>query len=357
MIFYLLGAFFLSAFCGFVITPVILDFCKRKNFYDIPNTRKIHKTLVPRLGGISFFPSMMTAFIVMISFFAYTKEQHIMVNIWSAGFLFGTVIIYLVGILDDLIGLNAKTKFITQIVTASILPIAGLYINNFHGLFGIDEIPNYIGVPLTIFIIVFIDNAINMIDGIDGLASGLSLLALIGFLAYFVYYDVFIHSYCILVAGLIGTLIAFMYFNLHGTTEKNNKLFMGDSGSLTLGFLLGFLAVKCAMNNTTIWPSRPEAVIIPMTLLFVPAVDAVRVTLHRICHHQPLFKADKNHIHHKLMQTGMTQHQALGVIIGLALLIDVTNYCLFAQIGGTWVLIIDIFLYGATCFVWITCKH
>lgn len=348
MIIYLLGAFFLCAFCGFIITPMILNFCKRKNLYDIPNARKIHKSLVPRLGGISFLPSIMITFIVMLIICTYSNEQLIMVSVGSAGFMLGAVILYLIGILDDLIGLKAKTKLIAQIAAASLLPFTGLYINNLYGLFGIYEIPYYIGVPLTILIIVFIDNAINMIDGIDGLASGLSLLALLGFLAYFVYYNVFISSYCILVTGLIGTLIAFMYFNIYGKTENNNKLFMGDSGSLTLGFSLGFLAIKCAMNNTATWPNRPESIIIPMSLLFVPAVDLVRVTLYRICHHLPLSMADKNHIHHKLIQAGLSQHQALGIIISLALLIDVTNYCLFAQIGSTWLLVIDIIIYGLT---------
>ena len=345
MIIYLLGAFILSTICGFVFTPAILDFCKRKNLYDVPSVRKVHKTYVPRLGGISFIPSMMTPFVVMLSFFAYSREQQIVVNIWSAGFLIGAMILYIVGIIDDLISLNAKTKFSAQVASACLLPFAGLYINNLYGLFGIYEIPYYIGIPLTIFIIVFIDNAINLIDGIDGLASGLSVLALIGFLAYFIHYGVFMHSYCILAAGLIGALMAFMYFNLYGKTEKNTKLFMGDSGSLTLGFSLGFLAIKCAVDNTAIWPTRPEAIIVPLSLLFVPAADVVRVTIYRIWHHQPLFKADKNHIHHKLMQAGMTQHQALGSIIFLALLIDIVNYCLFAQIGGTFTLLVDIIIY------------
>ena len=347
MIMYILGALILSAVCGFVITPVILDFCKHKNLYDIPNARKVHKTLVPRLGGISFFPSMTITFIVML-FYTHAQEPRIQINIGSAGFLLGAVILYIIGIIDDLVGLKPKTKFIAQIVSATLLPLGGLYINNLYGLFGINEIPFFIGVPLTVFCIVFIDNAINMIDGIDGLASGLSLLAFMGFLSYFIYYNVFIFSYCILIAGLIGTLIAFMYFNIFGKTEKNNKLFMGDSGSLTLGFWLGFLSIKCAMDDTAIWPYRPEAIIVPISLLFVPAADMVRVSFCRLFNHLPLCKADKNHIHHKLMQAGMTQHQALGAILGLALLIDVTNYCLFSKIGGTWTLMIDIAIYVFT---------
>ena len=290
-------------------------------------------------------PSVLITFIVML-FYAYSKGQHIMVNLGSAGFLLGTVILYITGILDDLIGLKAKTKLVVQTAAACLLPFTGSYLNNLYGLFGINEIPYCIGVPLTLFIIVFIDNAINMVDGIDGLASGLSILALTGYLAYFMFYNVFLYSYCILIAGLIGTLIAFMFFNIFGETEKNNKLFMGDSGSLTLGFTLGFFAIKCAMDDTAIWPYRPEAIIVPISLLFVPAADMVRVSFCRLFDHLPLCKADKNHIHHKLMQAGMTQHQAFGTIIGMALLIDVTNYCLFSIIGGTWVLVIDIIIYS-----------
>ena len=178
MIIYILGAFLVSLICGLVFTPLILDFCKRKRLYDIPNERKIHKNATPRLGGISFFPSMLTAFIIVLLFTPIVEQNTLPVNIWSAVFLMGLVVIYIIGIVDDLVGLKATSKFLVQIGTACLLPFVGLYINNLYGLFGIHEIPYWIGVPLTVFIIVFIDNAINLIDGIDGLAAGLSLLAL-----------------------------------------------------------------------------------------------------------------------------------------------------------------------------------
>lgn len=348
MTIYLLLAFLLSLICGFVFTPAILRFCKKRNLYDIPNERDVHQNAIPRLGGISFLPSMLTAFIILLCFFNANNEHMIPVNIWSASFLIGVAIIYIVGIIDDLIGLGAKTKFIAQILTACLLPLSGLYINNLYGLFGIYEIPYIIGIPLTIFIIVFIDNAINLIDGIDGLASGLSLFALTGFLAYFVYYDVFMHSYCILICGMIGAIISFMYFNLFGRAERNTKIFMGDSGSLTLGFALGFLSVKCAMNNLAIWPSRPEAILVPLSLLFVPTADVVRVSLYRLRHHYPLFKADKNHIHHKLMRSGLTQHQTLTFILVLAVFYAVINFYLYGVMPSTLILLVNIMLY---CFI------
>ena len=345
MTIYLLGAFLVSLICGLVFTPLILDFCKRKRLYDIPSERKVHKNATPRLGGISFFPSMLTAFFIVLLFTPVVEQDVLPINIWSAVFLAGLLLIYGIGIIDDLVGLKATTKFAVQIATACLLPFAGLYVNNLYGLFGIHEIPYWLGVPLTIFIIVFIDNAINLIDGIDGLAACLSLLALAGFLAYFKYHEVFVYTYTIIVAGMMGALVAFAYFNLFGKAERNTKIFMGDSGSLSLGFTLGFLAVKCTMDNENIWPYRPEAIIVPLTLLIVPTADVVRVTLYRLRHHKPLFDADKNHIHHKLIRAGMNQHQALVCIVGLATWYIVMNGLLYMVLPTTVIVIVDIVLY------------
>ena len=221
----------------------------------------------------------------------------------------------------------------------------GLYINNLYGLFGIYEIPAFIGIPLTIFTIVFIVNAINLIDGIDGLAGCISVLALGGFMTYFIHYDVFRNTYTILAAGMIGALIAFLYFNLFGSPEKNTKIFMGDSGSLSLGYTLGFLAIKSTMDVEYIWPYRPEAILVPMTLLFVPSADVVRVTFFRLYHKRPLFDADKNHIHHKLMRTGLSQHQTLVFILAYITVICLFNATLYPTISLTTILFADITIY------------
>ena len=345
MTIYLFIAFLLSMISGLVFTPFILDFCKRKKLYDIPNERKVHKNAVPRLGGLSFFPSMMMAFVIVLVFFSFNRQGDIPIKTWSMSFITGLAIIYLIGIIDDLIGLNASSKFIAQIITACLLPISGLYINNLYGLFGIHELPYVAGVLLTIFIIVFIDNAINLIDGIDGLAGSLSLLALGGFLAYFVHNDVFIHTYNILVAGMMGALVTFLYFNIVGRTERNTKIFMGDSGSLSLGFTLGFLSIKCMMNNIAVWPERPDALLVPISLLFVPTADVVRVTLHRLRHCSPLFLADKNHIHHKLMRAGLSQHQALAAILVMAIAVILLNWLLFPTLNTLWIVAIDTAFY------------
>ena len=345
MITYILKVFVISLILGAVFTPAILDFCKRKKLYDIPNERKVHKNATPRLGGISFMPSMLLAFVFFLLASRWNGQLNHTFNIWSASYLAGLIIIYLVGIVDDLIGLSASTKFAAQIVAACLLPMTGLYINNLYGLFGIYEIPYWAGVIFTIFAIVFIDNAINLIDGIDGLAGSISLVALGGFLGYFVCHDVFRYTYTMLAAGMMGALVAFLYYNMFGKAENNNKIFMGDSGSLSLGYTLGFFAIKVAMDNTAIWPSRPEAFLLPLTLLFVPIADVVRVVLYRMYHRQPLFNADKNHIHHKLMRAGLNQHQALACILLLTAVVYALNYVLYPTLSTTIIIGIDVLLY------------
>jgi UDP-N-acetylmuramyl pentapeptide phosphotransferase/UDP-N-acetylglucosamine-1-phosphate transferase len=120
---------------------------------------------------------------------------------------------------------------------------------------------------------------------------------------------------------------------------------MGDSGSLSLGYTLGFFAIKTAMDHPVIWQTRPEAILFPLTLLFVPIADVVRVTLYRLYHRKPLFDADKNHIHHKLMRSGMNQYQTLAAILLLTVAIYAINYLLYPTLSSTIIIGIDILLY------------
>ena len=338
----IIAAFVLSALCGFFFIPVIMNFCKEKNIYDIPNSRKMHKKAIPRLGGFAFLPSMFLAFLGTVFAYAYSSvnEQEVTLSLWSLYFFVSLVLIYGVGLVDDLIGLNAKTKFLFQIMAAVLMPVAGLYYNNMYGFLGIHEVPYAIGAPLTVFLIVFITNSINLIDGIDGLAAGLSFIALGGFLVCFMAEGMWLYG--ILIAGLMGVLVPFLYFNLWGDPEKNRKIFMGDSGSLTLGFILGFLAVKYSMDNPNVMFWRPDCLLLSYTFIIVPTFDVVRVSAIRYFHHTPVFKADKNHFHHKLMRAGLTQHQALIALLLLALFYIGLNLCLNEVASVTLVVVCDI---------------
>ena len=338
----ILASFLLSIVCGFAFIPLIIKFCKKKGLYDIPNGRKVHKNAIPRLGGLSFMPSMLLAsLIVMVIYNIQSDGDFIQISLWSIGFFFSLLIIYGVGIVDDLVGLDAKTKFLAQIIAATIMPLSGLYLNNLYGFCGLYDIPAIVGMPLTVFVVVFLCNAINLIDGIDGLSSGLSFIALSGFLLCFMQDDLWLYS--ILIAGLLGVLVPFIYFNVFGKVEKNQKIFMGDSGSLTLGFILGFLAVKFTSINPRVMTFQPDAMMLGYSFVVVPVYDVVRVSLVRLIHHVHIFSADKNHIHHKLMRTGLSQHQALITILALALFYIGLNITLWNIINDmTFIVIADI---------------
>ncbi len=344
-IFYILGSFLVSFGCGFLLIPQIVSFCKKRNLYDLPNVRKVHKCGIPRLGGICFIPSMLLAFLIAISVFNnISDDRQITFSLWSLIFFIGIALIYSVGMLDDLIGLSPKTKFIVQLVAASLLPWSMLYINNFYGFLGIHAIPYWAGSLLTVLAIVFIDNAINLIDGIDGLSSGLAVLALGGFLVCF--YNENIWLYCIPIAGMMGVLLSFMYYNLFSKADKN-KIFMGDSGSLSVGFILGFLFVKLSMDTPkAIFPGNIR-LLLAYTFLIVPCFDVIRVVLVRLVHRKPIFAADKNHIHHKLLRTGMGQRQALLTILSLAVLFIVINCTLSSCLSISTIVLVDIVVWTA----------
>ncbi len=334
----------MSALCGFIMIPLIMNFCKKKGLYDLPDSRKIHHNAIPRLGGISFMPSMLlAALVVLMSSNGVLAQREIVLSTWTVSFFCSLLIIYGTGIVDDLVGLGAKTKFVAQALAAILLPLSGLYINNLYGFCGIHEIPFSIGAPFTVFIIIFTCNAINLIDGIDGLSAGLSLFALTGFLVCFLREQMVVYS--ILIAGLMGVLVPFLYFNIWGSADKNRKIFMGDSGSLTLGYILGFLFVKFTMDNPNVAPFRLHSMMVAYTLLLVPVFDVVRVSLVRLYHRKPIFQADKNHIHHKLMRAGLNQRQTLHCILLLALAFTLCNLVLWQFCNFSVIVIVDVVLW------------
>ena len=198
--------------------------------------------------------------------------------------------------------------------------------------------------PLTVFTIVFVVNAMNLIDGIDGLCASISEVALAGFL--YAFYEERLYVYCILIAGLMGVLIPYLYYNLFGDPNKNRKIFMGDSGSLTLGFILSFLSVKLSMDNSSVMPFNPRHMPFALSLLLVPVFDVVRVILHRLRNHRSPFHADKTHIHHKFMRYGLTMHQSLIAIVAITIAFLVLNIMMFEVSNNfTTVVIVDILLY------------
>lgn len=336
--------FLISLVFSLFVLPRVMVISKRKRLYDNPSARKSHTQAIPRLGGFVFVPaicislSFTTAIRFMLNFpFNSALTGNTLLELLFL--LTGSLFLYMVGVKDDLIGVRYRKKFLAQFLVASLFPMSGLYLNNMYGLFGVHELPAVIGVPFTIILVVYITNAVNLMDGIDGLAAGGSLISFLTFgILFFLKME---WIYCMLSMAIVGSLLPFLYYNIMGSPVHGTKIFMGDSGSLSLGYLLSFYAIKYAMYI-------PEAgydvkdMIIPFSLLFVPIFDALRVVIVRYFQHVPLFLADRNHIHHKCLDAGLSHLQATALLLGYTLLMLFVNLKIIEVVDFNIVVIVNI---------------
>lgn len=336
----------LSFVFSFVFLPQIMKISKRKQLYDIPNSRKSHNEKVPRLGGIAFFPSIVLSMSLVVGYrylIGFPLNEQLTGNILLE-FLFlsaGCLFLFMVGVEDDLIGVRYRKKFLTQFLVASLLPISGFYLTNLYGLFGLYELPVYVGIPLTILLIVFITNAVNLIDGIDGLAAGGSTFSFV--VIGWMFFQKGLWLYSMLAFSAAGCLIPFLYFNIWGRASKGTKMFMGDAGSLSLGFLLSFLIIKFPLYISETEPDIKNLVI-PFTLLFIPMFDACRVMIVRAIQHKPIFLADRNHLHHKCLAAGMTHLQATELVLVFTIGLLIVNNWLVDVCNINVLLVVDLLL-------------
>ena len=338
--------FVLSALLGWLFVPRVLLISRKKKLYDIPDARKVHKNPVPRLGGITFFPVLIMSFCLTIGGWAliglYGGFNN--VNLYFARFILmavGMMTLYLTGVADDLIGVSYKSKFAVQIICAMLFPLSGLWIHDLSGLFWIHHVPAWIGMPLTVFVVVYVTNAINLIDGVDGLASGLCSISLftLGMAAAIKAQYLF----CMISFGMLGVLLPFWFYNVFGNAEKGKKIFMGDTGSLTLGYLLSFLLVYMGSMDKMGFPRG--MLLMGFSTMIIPLMDIPRVMLARIREGRDPFTPDRNHIHHKLLRTGMKPFLTMITLLAVAVfLIAFTVVGVMLDIDKTLILIIDILL-------------
>lgn len=339
----------LSALAGllsaFVAMPFLLKFCRMKGFYDQPDERKVHKKAIPRLGGVLFMPAMLVGLLVYLFIDSRGFQGSFTLRASSVLMAVGAFLIYIIGVIDDLVALKATHKFLIQLVAAAILPFCWLHINNFYGLFGLYELPLWFSYPFTAFVILLVVNSINLIDGIDGLASGLCICILIVYTYLYMQMD-FTILYAAGAAALAGALLAFFYYNVFGSVYKGTKTFMGDSGSLFLGYALAYLSIKYAMNNPIVMPYRSYALLVAYTLLIVPTFDVIRVAVCRLLKGKAIFAPDKTHIHHKVMAAGFSMRQSLIIILALFAFFCGLNYVLYdCSIDATWIVVTDVVVF------------
>lgn len=340
--------FAISAAIGWFAIPRIVIIAKIKRLFDEPNSRKVHKGAVPRLGGLSFFPAALFSFAFVLGlryYYGYDIALDLQVELLTE-FLFvmaGMLILYFVGMADDLIGVGYRNKFVAQIFAGVCLVFAGVTVFDLQGLFGVHRLPFTLDALLTIVVVVLTVNAFNLIDGVDGLCSGLGTIILSALGILFIYYGLFV--YAMFAFGMVGVLIAFFQYNVLGTRLK---VFMGDTGSLTLGYMIVFLGLKFAnLENTTyLNTGLHSSLSILLGLLFVPVFDTCRVFVSRISRGRSPFYPDKNHVHHKLLQLNRTHLQSTGILLLMEIFFILFNLALsqLCGLGINWVLLIDIVL-------------
>ena len=307
-----------AMYMGRRIIPRILLISPRKRLFDLPGARKVPKRPLPRLGGGTFFPVILFVFCITTAYrviMGHFPNNHFTVSITTEmlALFAGLTLLYIIGIADDLVGVRYRNKFNIQIISSAFFPLAGVYINDFYGLLGIHAITPWIGIPLTMLLVVFITNAINLIDGIDGLASSICIVALSMFGIIFSTNQYWLYAQIAFIA--VGILIPFFIYNVFGNAERGRKIFMGDTGSLTLGYLLSFLVIKYSMYlgpETKLAEGAP--IVIAFSILLVPCLDVIRVVLGRIRRKAHPFHPDKTHIHHKFMAMGFGPHHSLILI-------------------------------------------
>ena len=296
----------LSFLITFFSIPVIIQVAKEKKLFDEPDERKIHKTVIPTLGGLGIFAGFIIAVLLGIP-----KGQLPELQYFGAA----CIVVFFLGIKDDILVLSANKKLIGQLFAAIILiKFGGVEINNMHGFLGVYAIPRIAAILLTIFTIVVITNSFNLIDGVDGLAGTLGIFTTLIFGCYFLYMGQ--ENYALLAFSLAGSLFSFLIYNFPPA-----KVFMGDTGSLLVGLLNAIFVIKfinMSQESNALFQIK-SAPAIGFAILIVPLFDTLRVFSYRIFNQRSPFSPDRTHIHHLLLDLGLSHKK-------------ITLYCISANI-------------------------
>lgn len=291
--------FITALFTSLLMVPFLRKWALDSDLVDHPDSRKVHTQKIPRIGGIAIVMAFVFSVLVYVEMLPAVR-----------GILAGGLIIFCTGLVDDLHGIGPKRKFLGEIAACLITIMVGnLYITRLGNLFGTGEIflPVWLAIPFTVFAVVGVINALNLIDGLDGLSGGVASICLSAFFI-LALLDGNVPAMA-LCAGLLGSLLGFLKYNVYPA-----KIFMGDAGSLGLGFALGFLAVLLTQE-----PHATVSPVVPLLILGLPIIDTVAVMGRRMLAGGSPFAADKTHVHHKFLELGFEHRVTVIVIYGLSL--------------------------------------
>ncbi len=291
----------ISYLLGVFIVPLVIEISKRQGLFDLPNERKIHSKPISRLGGIAIWSSTILTFFALV-FLSYYPSGSLL-----SGILLGSSLIFLLGLIDDIYQLDAKFKFLIQFLIASVVFLLGIKIDSIFTF----HLPIIISYVLTVLWLVGVSNAVNFIDGVDGLAG--SVITISAVTLGLISTSIFPDAVSALIAFILaGAVLAFLTFNFNPA-----KIFMGDSGALFCGFLLASLSITGIMEGSSI------GIIVPMFILAIPILDITFSSVRRILKGVSPFKADSEHIHHKLLHAGFSQNKIVLTLVGIALCFSV----------------------------------
>ena len=317
-------AFTIALAVALVITPGVILLAAKTGAMDAPDARKVHKKPIPRIGGIGIYVAFMVAILAVMGFTELTDDVfHELVGLLVSGTL-----IVIVGIIDDYKNLPAKVKLVGQIIAACVLVAFDVRIDFVTDPFGDFIFLEYFAVPATVFWIVGLTNTVNLIDGLDGLAAGVSAIA-----AATIFLVAMQQSFllvAVLTAALAGAAIGFLYYNFNPA-----RIFMGDTGSMFLGFMLAGISVIGAVKS-----AATIALIVPILALGLPILDTTFAIVRRYRGGVPIFKPDKGHLHHRLLDLGFTQRQAVLLMYVISALLGLSAVVLNEVSSGIAILIV-----------------
>jgi UDP-GlcNAc:undecaprenyl-phosphate GlcNAc-1-phosphate transferase len=321
-----LGLSFLWAFLvALFAVPSIIYIAHLKNMLDTPNVRTVHESLTPRLGGVAVFAGFMSSLTIFADLSNGIQQL-----------LAGCIVLFFVGLKDDLVSISVAKKFVGQLLATGIVMImADIRVTSFQGILGIHELPVGISYAFTFLAIVGITNAINLIDGLDGLAGTIVLIITSTYGYYFLRYGgPGYGNYVFVSVCLIGGMLGFLRYNFHRAS-----IFMGDTGSLVCGFIVSILTIQfIEMGLKVGQPFASSSPSVAIGILFVPLFDTLRVFIVRMMAGRSPFAPDKNHIHHRILAMGFQQISTV-MLLGLLNLVVILFVINFASIGNTWLIV------------------
>ena len=302
--------FLLAALVSYILTPYIKKLAFLIGALDKPDNRKVHKKIMPRLGGLAIYIAFMVAAVASLEM------------TWDiVGILIGGTVIVTVGVLDDKYQLPAKVKLLGQIFAACVLVLFDIRIEWVNNPFGGYFYLEYLSIPLTIFWVISFTNVVNLIDGLDGLAAGVSAIASLTVILVAVqmgYYHI-----AVMTAALAGGIIGFIRYNFNPAT-----IFMGDTGSMFIGYMLAAISVYGAVKT-----AATVALIVPFIALGLPIMDTAFAIMRRYTNGRPIFQPDKGHLHHRLLAMGMNQKQAVLLMYAITAALGIAAV-LWAEVDG-----------------------